>query len=91
MSPSLPCACAVPLSSQCDPVLHTVDCLVIAGEEAMDVPQFTMRMCTDCAVPLPGQCDTVLHAVDRLVAICKEAMDVPQFTMRMRSTFTWPV
>jgi hypothetical protein len=44
MSPSSPCEYAVPLHGEGDPVLHAVDSLVIFGEEAMDVPQFTMRM-----------------------------------------------
>ncbi len=42
MSPSSPCAYKVPLPGQCDPVLHTVDRLVIVGEEAMDVTQFSI-------------------------------------------------
>ncbi len=44
MSPSSPCAFAVPLPGQCDPVLHTVDGLDTAGEEATYVPQLTMQM-----------------------------------------------
>jgi hypothetical protein len=44
MSPSSPWAYKVPLPGQCNPVLHTVDSLVIVGEEAMDVAQFTMRI-----------------------------------------------
>jgi hypothetical protein len=44
MSLSSPCAYAVPLPGEGDPVLYSVDGLVTAGEEAMYVPQFTMRM-----------------------------------------------
>ncbi len=84
MSPSSPCEYAVPLPGQCDPVLHTVDGLVTAGEEAMHVPQLTMRICS----PFTWRGDTVLYSYDRLVKVGEEALDVPQFTMRIRSPFT---
>ncbi len=42
MSPILPCTRAVPLPGQCDPVLNTIDCLVIVGEEAMNAAQLAM-------------------------------------------------
>jgi hypothetical protein len=88
MSPSSPCASAVPLPVQCDPLLHAVNHMVVVGEEAMYVP------CSLCAFEValpPGQCNPVLHAVGRLVIVGEEAMDVSHFTMRIRSSFTWPV
>jgi hypothetical protein len=87
MSRTSLCAFAVPLPGQCDPVLHTVDGLVTVGEEAMYVPQFTMRICS----PFTWRGDPVLYSDDRLVKVGEEAMDVPQFTMRIQSSFTWPV
>ncbi len=42
MSTSSPCAYKVPLPGQCDPVLHTIDGLVIIGEEAMNVAQLSI-------------------------------------------------
>jgi hypothetical protein len=44
MSLSSPCAYKVSLPGQCDPVLHTVDGLVIVGEKAVDVTQLTIRL-----------------------------------------------
>jgi hypothetical protein len=87
MSPSSPCEYAVPLPGQCDPVLHTVDGLVTAGEEAMYFPQLTKRIRS----PFTWRGDPVLYSDDRLVKVGEEAMDVPQFTMRIQSSFTWPV
>jgi hypothetical protein len=44
MSLSSPCAYAVPLPGKGDSVLYSDDRLVKVREEAMDVPQFTMRI-----------------------------------------------
>ncbi len=44
MSLSSPCAYAVPLPDEGDPVLYSYDRLVKVGEEAVDVTQFTMRI-----------------------------------------------
>jgi hypothetical protein len=61
MSPSSPCAYKVPLPGQCDPVLHTVDGLVIVGEETMDVTQFSVCLCF-CIFQLVGNHQSLLKA-----------------------------